>query len=471
MYILHVSAIFHLNATNHLYIDSLSMLEKIFFKKIELWVLYLFFILGGIALILFGWAVQYKATGGHRGGAFGEAILALAEAPNNAMLLFNVGLNSAMQPQRIQFSEFRNLKVIDKDFTDPGLLLVSGFSLENGISSIYLYDIQNAEKLYEWIPPYQDIAAQTSYHTGMNARASYRTQHPFLLPDGSVLFTSGEGPLVKIDRCGALQWTINRHFHHSIEMGPDNTIFAPLVIATPQDFDSVTEKGHKVYPIRDDGFAEISLNGKILKEWSVKDILERNGYIGLLYGVGEFETDRIHLNDVQPIMDTDAYVQKGDLVLSSRHLSTVFLYRPSTDKVIWLQTGPWLNQHDVDYQGDGIYTIFGNDSVRGPVANPAYNGYSSIYYYDQKSGTTGLYRSFEKENIYTETQGLHQVLSNGDLFVEEQEKHILYRIGKDTYRWKYVNTLNDDEIGALHWSRYLDATPVDFPFLTGPKCK
>ena len=447
------------------------MLEKFFLKKIEIWVLYLLLIVGCILLVLFGWAVQYKATGGYRGGAVGDAILALAEAPNDAMLLLDVGLKSTLQPQRIQFSEFKNLKIVDKEFSDQGLLLVSGFSLEHEISTVFLYDLQHSKKLHEWVPPLQDIAAQTSYHFGENAKARYSTQHPLLLTDGSVIFTSGEGPLVKIDHCGTLQWTVDRDFHHSIEIGPADTLFVPHVMATPQDFDSVTEKGHKVYPIRDDGFAEIDLDGNLLKEWSVKDILERNGYVGLLYGVGEFETDRIHLNDVQPIMRSDNYVQKGDLVLSSRHLSTVFLYRPSTDTIIWLQTGPWLNQHDVDYQGNGIYTIFGNDRIRGLVANQSYNGFSSIYYYDQKNGTAGIYRSLEKENIYTATQGLHTVLSNGDLFIEETDKHMLHRLGKKSYRWNYVNTLNDAEIGALHWSRYLDATPDDYPFLKSHECQ
>ena len=171
-------------------------------------------------------------------------------------------------------------------------------------------------------------------------------------------------------------------------------------------------------------------------------------------------------------MKSDAYVRRGDLVLSVRQLSTLFLYRPSTDKIIWLQTGPWLNQHDVDYQGNGIFTVFGNDLIRGPVTEPAYNGHSTIYFYDQKTGTTGIFRSLATENIYTATQGLHTVLANGDLFVEEQEKHILYRLGrKSGTRWKYVNTLNDEEIGALHWCRYLDATPSDFPFLNQPECE
>lgn len=447
------------------------MIEKIFFKKVEVWVLYLVLILGSVLSVLFGWVVQYKATGGDKGGAIGDAALALAKAPNNAILLLDVGLKSAMQPQRIPFSDFKNLEVIDKDFKDPGLLLVSSFSPENGITTVYLYDIQNSKKLYEWVPPHKDIFKQTSYHFDVNIKSRYRTQHPYLFQDGSLLFTSGEGPLVKIDRCGNLQWTIDRDFHHSIEMGPDGTFFVPVAIATPEDFDSITEKGHKVSPIRDDGFAEISADGKIIREWSVTNILERNGYVGLLYGVGEFLTDRIHLNDVQPIMHTDAYVQKGDLVLSARNISTLFLYRPSTDKIIWLQTGPWLNQHDVDYQGNGIFTVFGNDYIQGPVHDPSYNGYSSIYFYDQKTAKTGVYRSFEKEGIYTASQGLHTILNNGDLFIEEQNKHILHRIGKDIHRWKYVHTVSDTEIGALHWSRYLDMNKEDLPFLKDPECK
>jgi len=72
------------------------MLEKFFLKKIEIWVVYLLLIFAAILLVLFGWAVQYKATGGYRGGAVGDAILAVAEAPNDAMLLLDVGLKSAM---------------------------------------------------------------------------------------------------------------------------------------------------------------------------------------------------------------------------------------------------------------------------------------------------------------------------------------------------------------------------------------
>ena len=44
-------------------------------------------------------------------------------------------------------------------------------------------------------------------------------------------------------------------------------------------------------------------------------------------------------------------------------LSAVFLYRPSSQKIIWLKNGPWLKQHDVDYMGEGIFTIFDNGTI------------------------------------------------------------------------------------------------------------
>ena len=60
--------------------------------------------------------------------------------------------------------------------------------------------------------------------------------------------------------------------------------------------------------------------------------------LGLLYGVGEFEKDRYHINSVIPIKYTDNF-EKDDLVISIRNLSTVIVFRPKEDKIIWSQTG------------------------------------------------------------------------------------------------------------------------------------
>ena len=92
--------------------------------------------------------------------------------------------------------------------------------------------------------------------------------------------------------------------------------------------------------------------GKIIEERSLAQILIDNGYIGLLFGT-IWQEDRIHLNDAEYIKETDGFVQRGDIMMSARNISTVLLYRPSENRIVWLKTGPFLNQHDIDYIGEG----------------------------------------------------------------------------------------------------------------------
>ena len=191
---------------------------------------------------------------------------------------------------------------------------------------------------------------------------------------------------------------------------------------------------------------------------SVFEILEENDFIGLLFGVGEFEYDRIHLNDIEVINYSDDYVRKGDLLLSSKHLSSVFLYRPYVNKIIWLKTGPWLNQHDIDYLGKGLFTIFGNDTFRYNRLNNHdvfYDNNNNIYFMDIKSNKVSKIFQNSMKDIKTPTQGLHQILENGDLFIEETDAFKIHRFGNKTKRWEFINFLKYNKIGSLHWSRYL----------------
>lgn len=58
-----------------------------------------------------------------------------------------------------------------------------------------------------------------------------------------------------------------------------------------------------------------------------------NGYDWLVYGIAQFETDRIHLNDAQPILENSGTAQLGHLALSIRNLSTVALVQPESGKI------------------------------------------------------------------------------------------------------------------------------------------
>ena len=337
------------------------------------------------------------------------------------------------------------------NFTDNGFLLVSGYSLKNKTSNVILFSIKDKKILHTWKPPIEKIhEGSQNFTSEYNLKKNYRMQHPLLLANGDLIFSSGEGPLVKIDKCSNYIWSNNRHFHHSIEKYNEKLIIAPIVLNNDLE---------KKYPILNHGFALVNIeDGNIKKEFSVIKILEDNNKIGLLYGVGEFEYDRIHLNDAEVIMKSDEFFQSGDIMLSSKHLSTVFLYRPKNNSIVWIKTGPWLNQHDVDYLGNGMFSIFGNDTFRYNKVDTHdvfLSENNKIYIYNFKSDKiTTLYEKTMTE-IKTPTQGLHEILDNGDVFIEDTDNFRLTRLSKKNKRWDYFNYLGENKIGSIHWSRYL----------------
>ena len=57
--------------------------------------------------------------------------------------------------------------------------------------------------------------------------------------------------------------------------------------------------------------------------------------------------------------------------------------------------------------------------------------------------------------VKTPTQGLHKILDNGDVFIEDTDNFRLIRLSNKNKRWEYFNYLGDNKIGSIHWSRYL----------------
>lgn len=354
---------------------------------------------------------------------------------------------------------FSGLRVEDEEFSDKGYLLISGYSKKQGIAVIQLFSLSENRVLHTWVPNLDDIFERAPRFTsGVNTRQAYRSQHPFLLSNGDILITSGEGPLVRIDPCGQVVWLINRHFHHSIERTEDGNFLVPLVVNQGPNSDGIK--------IRDDGFALVSPEGKILQEFSLFEPLSRAGYRGLIYGVGPFEHDRFHLNDVQPVPG-----DRNKVLLSMRNLSSVAQMDLTTGAIDWLKTGPWINQHDVNPLPNGWISVFGNDFVRGSWAFPQ-PGHSQVYFYHPKSGAIktpyeGILAELE---MHTQYEGRARVLANGDVFIEETNRDRLMRVSGTSVRWQYVNGITSTTTGALHWSRYLEPEMITPTLLENLQC-
>ena len=72
-------------------------------------------------------------------------------------------------------------------------------------------------------------------------------------------------------------------------------------------------------------------------------------------------------------------------------------------------------------------------------------------------------------NIKTPTQGLHEILKNGDIFIENTDNFELIRLSENNIRWKYYNYLGNERIGSIHWSRYLDKN-TNFDWIESFNC-
>jgi hypothetical protein len=440
-------------------------------KKIPLWAVLLLLLLVLVGAVLFGWVVQHKANGGKNAGVIGEMAHHVANFPNLVSETFST---LTWHPQRIKqkrFGALSGLTVHDPKFRDTGYLLLSRYDDTHGQSVVELLRLADAAVLYTWIPDIDEIISRGDFQSEFtnleknNTTPRYLILHPMLMPDGGLVF-HGTGPLVKIDACANIEWMLKGLFHHSIELAPDGNIWVPTVIE-PSSMPPV------IFPdYRDDSIALVSPGGRLLSNSSVSQILLDNGYRGLLLGAGPYDIDAVHLNDIDPAWSDGRFWKRGDLLLSLRNRSTVFIYRPSSGKIIWSMIGPWLNQHDPDFVGDYEVSVFGNDIIAHGTTwsnkTHAMAGSSNQVYrvdLNDDSVTLPYEKGMQVHEVLTMTAGRSQVLENDDVVIEETDSGRLLRMTTDgALRWSYVNRSRDGNLYLVSWSRYLTDKVVE-PFI------
>lgn len=427
-------------------------------KKISVYYLFLSVFLWVCITVLFGWSVRHVFMGNTRLGAFGEAMVAVAEFPSLAKEVLGIikdgsGLLviSDRYPSIDGFSKNGKTQVGALD--DKGYLLLSSYSNMKRQSTVELIRIADNQLLKEWTP---DIDAILSITQSKIQKSSAQIHHPLLVENGCLVFNDINS-LIKIGPSDTTEWIAEGIYNHSVERDADGNIWACSVMK-PSAYEGVLT-------FSDNAIAKISPTGKVLFKKSVAKILEENDYRGLL-SIGfrlQNQGDPIHLNDIQPALTDSKYWKKGDLMLSMRHLSTIALYRPSTNKIIWLKTGPWMNQHDVEFVSDHEISVFGNNVIddvkKGRVL---LDGHNTVYLYDFTADTVSspYDKAMATFAVSTTTNGRSKLLSNGDVFIDESDNGRLLRLTPTTAKWEFVRRVDKSHISHSSWSRYLTEDEV-----------
>lgn len=374
-----------------------------------------------------------------------EIILSIAKLPSEFIHELFLFLNLRSSGLTVQTTNSKSgfFENETRKLNINGFLLFSTINEKNGLSEINLINIETKKIIQTWQPDYNmlNLRSFSKFHT--------RLLHPVLLPNGNLLINLNDR-LTKIDKNSKIIWEVSATSHHSIEVDSNNYIWTCGTL--------IKSNLHKIKSlIRDDAVLKIDANnGKIVYQKSIFDILIENNYQNLFYYLGPMNDDPIHVNDIQPALINSKYWKKGDLLISLRHRSTVFLYRPSTNKVIWLKTGPWSYQHDCDFLNDHEIGIFGNDVVRVSNKDILINDYNNQYVYDFKTDKvqTPYTKMFKEGKIKTLTEGRSRVLPDGKLYVEESNYGRVLFGDSNGLLGGYVSQVGKNQAAMLGWSRY-----------------
>ena len=334
---------------------------------------------------------------------------------------------------------------------------------------IQLLDIETGALIKEWSPN-SKLISKLSYNEDnpgtFEKGADLHYSHPVLLKDSSVVFNTNYS-LVKINKENKLEWVNNSIWaHHSIELDANGEIYISGRNFLSGQYDFLPRNTEEyTSALQDDAIMKIDPStGKILYNKSVIEVLVQNGYESMLHTGGQLSFDPVHLNDVQPALSTTEYWEQEDLLISCRSLSAVFLFRPSTNKILWLRQGPWRGQHDPNFYGDRWVTVFGNDILVDYPSRKIFKnghhllkGHNEIYVYDLEKDTitTPFTRLLKKENVKTATQGNCEILPNGDIFIEETSYGRIIIGDSINKKVEFARRLDPETITVLNWSRII----------------
>lgn len=358
----------------------------------------------------------------------------------------------------------------DPSFVDSNFVLISAIDSIIGRSKIELLSLADSKVIHEWIPPQEEILnnlpnlPKLEYHP--ITERNFYVNHPLLMPDGSVVVNVDYGPMIKLDKDSKIEWIINdRYFHHSLELDAEGNIWT-CFNQPKSEWDSVFAEKNEVF--HENSIAKISQKGEVLYERSLFDVLIHNKLKGVLFGMGEFENDPLHLNDVQPALTDTPYWKKGDLLLSFRNKSLICLFRPVEDRIIWFKTGDWVDQHDVNFIFPDKISLYGNDVIRiiDESETIPVNGTNDVYVINLETGevTTPFSKMFKELEIYTDFQGRSEILRSGKIFIEETYPGRLLIANEETAEWAYVKCHSDGRLSSLAWCRYLYRDNLNLTF-------
>jgi hypothetical protein len=284
-----------------------------------------------------------------------------------------------------------------------------------------------------------------------------------MLTDGSVIYAFDRGiTLQRKDWCGRTMWAIPGRFSHVVEPDDARTTIWTTISAGIED-----PKENRIVQVATD-------NGRILKDFSVADIIAANPDIDILElrrhhpnflttnakgRPGRWAGDPFHLNDIEPLPRSLAssfpMFSPGDLLISARETNLIFVLDPSTLAIKWWHIGATIRQHDPDWSASGRVSVYNNRMARD---------YSEIVEIDPATFARTVVVDGRSIDFYSRIRGKHQAIPGGGrLITSSQQGRTIELSAEGEIAAEFYIVLREDGpiFGVISESIFLPEEAID----------
>ena len=342
----------------------------------------------------------------------------------------------------------------------PGLVMVVGSIHGTRDTFVRIID-RSGTVIHEWIPRWADVWGDQ----GGNFPADRRPRgnngmylHGIdLLPDASFVANFEHLSTFRMNVCGEVEWKLDNLGHHSVFYSDRGYVWV-----TAERYVETGETGypnHKA-PLRSWMLQKIGLDGEVLEDFEIIDILRKNDLYGLLFLSTLFKEphisgDALHLNDVDefPSGMASEIFDPGDVMVSLRNINAIFVFDPATLQVKFLSIGRYVGQHDPDFLSGDRISVFDNRN-RKPSAEEGARG-GRIIEVDARTSTESVVLD-GRDRFFTALMGVHQRIANGNILVTSSGEGRAIEFSPDgAVVWIYRNKISDDRNGRIYMASLL----------------
>lgn len=282
--------------------------------------------------------------------------------------------------------------------------------------------------------------------------------HAELLSSGDVIVTVPDRRLSRYDKHSRRLWSVRGRFHHDFCVDEDE-IYALTRIGR------VVEQVHSRSDTLVDLIQVLSLDGTVKREISILDILSDSPYRFLLPSLTPSERARtrrqldvLHVNHIEVfdgrLADRHPIYKKGNILLSARNNSTIFILDGETLEIAWIWGPTNLTfQHQPTLLENGHLLVFDNGLTRSRVIEVDPLSGKIVWAYAPESG------------FFSRLRGSNQRLANGNTLITESDTGYVREITRERKLvWEFANpAVNSKQERAVIWRMTrVDPAALDF---------